>query len=806
MILISIMLSAALYFATEALSDTAKEMFVERMRVYFGTADFWIFPTSDSPSRFLHQNRAEEFAEDCAYIVGSIETSANLTFNRETLSFGVKGFTLPELQKMNPFLLAVEENLYPFQGRKLILSKQVAEEYGFRLGDYLELELLGAKRKFLVAALAESTGPFQYDGRNINVIVPLDTIASILGVRGRVFTLYVKAQDPTRKEELLEKLTAAYPRYWVRTTITSKEMKEYAKSLTTTFQMMGTVVLFMAIYIIYTSFKVITRERLPMIGTFRSVGASRRMTNLVLITESLMYGLIGGLLGCLLGIGLLYLIMIIIRPALMRTVAVSLHYSPRQLGAALLLALAIAFISSLWPILKISKVPVKEIIFNSINKSGKRKHWKPVVGFLLIAGGVFLPPFIPFRLFLPVSLVLIFATIIGFIYLTPALTNLFLRVFGRVYLHIFGNEGVLAAKNLRGNKGILNNISLLAVGISCLLMINTLSFSVAKEITDFYRDSRFAIWFAIPRANRETETLLHRVDGVEGACGIFTANYIEVANRQDRINLIYGVNKNQFADYWDFDLESMLLDELDSGRNIIITNTLRERLQVRKGDHLLLKTNRGERNYRIIGFFDSLMWNGSFALIAERYLKMDMNKRYYDQIFIKTGKDPDLVAAALKKRFARWNPYIMTSREMKANDMQSNASMFNVMIGFSLLALTIGIFGVFNNLIISFLERRRALAILRSVGMSKRQSLKIFFIEALTGGLIGGIIGAQCGYLLLLLSPLVLKGIGANISIHHSVSFYLSAIGLGIIITIAASTSPAFKSSKQNLVEAIKYE
>ena len=61
MIIVSVMLSSALYFATEALSDTVADMFVERMRVYFGTADLMIYPTQDSPSSFLHQNRAEQF-------------------------------------------------------------------------------------------------------------------------------------------------------------------------------------------------------------------------------------------------------------------------------------------------------------------------------------------------------------------------------------------------------------------------------------------------------------------------------------------------------------------------------------------------------------------------------------------------------------------------------------------------------------------------------------------------------------------------------------------------------------------------
>ena len=51
------------------------------------------------------------------YIVGSIEASASFTHHGESLRFGVKGFTLPELEKLNPFFLTIEVNLFPFQGK-----------------------------------------------------------------------------------------------------------------------------------------------------------------------------------------------------------------------------------------------------------------------------------------------------------------------------------------------------------------------------------------------------------------------------------------------------------------------------------------------------------------------------------------------------------------------------------------------------------------------------------------------------------------------------------------------------------------
>jgi putative ABC transport system permease protein len=48
----------------------------------------------------------------------------------------------------------------------------------------------------------------------------------------------------------------------------------------------------------------------------------------------------------------------------------------------------------------------------------------------------------------------------------------------RLYPPLFGNEGLLAVQGMRRNPGVLNNIALLAIGISSLLMINTIHHTV----------------------------------------------------------------------------------------------------------------------------------------------------------------------------------------------------------------------------------------------------------------------------------------------------------------------------------------
>lgn len=65
----------------------------------------------------------------------------------------------------------------------------------------------------------------------------------------------------------------------------------------------------MSVFIIFSSYKVITLDRLPVIGTFRSIGATRKTVSRILLLESLLYGCAGGLLGIPPGILVLYFLL-----------------------------------------------------------------------------------------------------------------------------------------------------------------------------------------------------------------------------------------------------------------------------------------------------------------------------------------------------------------------------------------------------------------------------------------------------------------------------------------------------------------
>ncbi len=809
LILFSVSLSAALVFASFALSGTIEQTVMEQVRKYVGSAEIMIWANQKSPSRYFHIEKTAKFQQRLEYAVGSMEADVTYKNQKETIHLNLKGFTLEDLPKLNPFILEAQKNLLPFRGNKIIVSEKTARNCHFKVGQSIEVLAEGDRHRFQIVGIARPFGYFQEDSQSNTAVVPRQSLARAFNVPGSVSVAYIKLKDPGQIPAMIEDLSKEYRRYTVREPVSQAELKQEIDPISTPFQIMVVLVILISIFIIYSSFKVITRERLPVIGTFRSIGATRRTTDLVLFAESFLYGFIGGIFGCILGLGVLYIMSMIISPRWVIGAHTSINFTVGQLLITFIFAMLLPFLGAVIPIVKISKIPVKDIVLNTMEKPSKKKPARLLAGIFSLAYAIAVPLLAPKDWALVLDITGMIAALTSIMLLVPSLTAGFLKIFQWLYQYILGNEGVLAAKNLRENKSILNNISLLAIGISSLLMINTVSFSSVQEITNVYKDCNFQVWLSYyPQADRRLEGIIRAIDGVKDTYGIYSANMVEVAGSKEKINLLNGINTTRYPEFRQVTVDGgpQVLRHLGEERRILLSYILREKFQVKKGDSLTLTLTRGKKAYQVVGFFDSMEWGGSHALIAERYFKMDTQERFYATIFIKTTKDPNFVAAKIQKKFLRFRPWVTTTGQRIQEDLQGNRKMFSLLQGFAIMTLVIGAFGVFNNLIISFIERKRSLAMMRSVGMSRKQTLKMILIESLTGGVIGGVIGILAGTLLIYIIPFVMRAINQVIPIHYSLKQYGIVFIAGILITAAASIHSALKFSRQNIIEAIKYE
>lgn len=806
LILFSITVSCGLFFSSSAIGGTFAQMYIDRISMYYGETDIIIQPTIHSPSQVLSLSRLTS--------VENVETAAGVFYSNASYKTGaytrleltMMGIDFNDLQALNPVAIVEKDELEPFSGMKIVLGKEFCKKYGYHAGDSINMTVNNGLRKFRIAAIV--TGGKFVDQSNV-AIVPAETVSSLYNVRGAFNSIEIKLKDEAAVSETIEKLNQVYRGYSVQEPFSSEDIQNEMENLTIPFLLMTTIVAFMSMFIIFTSFKVITMERLPVIGTFRSIGATRKTTDFIMLSESIIYGVIGSGLGVGLGLLILRVMSEMMKSPYITNMKSTVAYTPAQMATSFVFGVVLCFFSSFIPIVQVSRIPLRNIILNTMDKAVKKNAIRLLTGIILVAVSAILPPRVPKAHSFAISTICMLLSVCGFIMLIPYISGMFAKMFEKLYIFLFGNVGILAAKNLRENKSILNNITLLSIGISALMLINIISYSVSVEVADFYSKARYDINYSSYNNNAHTERLLEKMDGVSEAYGFYEISSVEVAGQRTAISTLQGIDYRKYFDYWDFPIHPEYKDklpELEKERAIFLTNTLKESFEVEAGETMVLKLNDRERKYRVAGFFDSLYNNGSLALISDKYFKVDTGQKNYSAIYIKTETDADEVAQSIQKELSHYAPYTTTVAEMADNNKQSNDQMFMLLKGFSLMAMLIGIVGVVNNLLISFIQRKRQLAIFRSIGMEKGQTVMMISVEALTGGLIGGISGVLSGLLMLYIVQYVLFAIHLPVIMQYPPSTILASGLAGLIIMLVSSVGPSIKSSRLNIVEAIKYE
>ena len=820
-IIFSVTISAALFFASSALAGTMSGMYEALIRMQTGKADLLIYPDSEAPSSTFKILPSQLKGVD--YITGSFSVGGIYKLSEEefqnekikTEQLYIRGFDLEKLEKLNPVNYSQKARGRDFSGSHIILSEIFAKKYDYKTGDSIHIEIGGVNRILTVWGISRPTGVFQHNPQSdyITAVMPINTLTSLYNQRGLVDTAYLVVEEGYAAADVKEEISSMYSRAVVEEPFTAELLNEYLQFIVVPLYLMTIMVLFISVFIIYSTFKVITTERLPVIGTFRSIGATRKMTDFILIGESLMYGIAGGILGVFTGMGVLYLIArIMASDPYNGQLDVSVKFGIGHMLTAFVLALMVALISSWIPINKASRIAIKDLVLNLTERKTTKKNRKIIILTLMFLISLILS-FMTLNavsmIFNLLSILIIFALVITYV---PFITSFLLKFFQQIYGAIFGNEGILAVKNLKDNKNIFNNVSLLAIGISVILMINTISYSVGIEVLNAYKDWKFDIMISLNGGDRNSEQVLRSIDGVEETYGAYESfQGIKLMDTDYSIGYLQGIDISKYRDYTAFRLDSnenldQLFEKLDDGRNIMVTLMMKDSMGLKIGDKLKLDMNSGEKTYNIIGFYDSIMQNGSNAVISQKYFKTDMEQIDPNRFFVKTSKDPDLVLSLIKDKFMRQGVWGNTISYMEKSNYEQNRQFMIILQAFSVLAMLIGIFGVFNNYMISFLERRRYIAIKRSLGLSKKQTLKMIFVEALTGGCIGAAVGIVGAMFMLWIVPKLMQTLGVPLSIHYKFELFAASLFTGIIISVIASISPALKTTKLDIIESIKYE
>ncbi|MFQ5648122.1 MAG: ABC transporter permease [Candidatus Aenigmatarchaeota archaeon] len=124
-------------------------------------------------------------------------------------------------------------------------------------------------------------------------------------------------------------------------------------------------------------------------------------------------------------------------------------------------------------------------------------------------------------------------------------------------------------------------------------------------------------------------------------------------------------------------------------------------------------------------------------------------------------------------------------------------------IGIGAIAAVVGGLGVMNTMIMAIVERRREIGVLKAIGATNSAILKQFLQEAaaisLIGGFLGLLLGLGAAFIINIYTGFM---ISATVTPALAVGGMLFALGLGLL----GGFYPAWKASRQDPVEALRYE
>jgi len=246
-----------------------------------------------------------------------------------------------------------------------------------------------------------------------------------------------------------------------------------------------------------------------------------------------------------------------------------------------------------------------------------------------------------------------------------------------------------------------------------------------------------------------------------------------------------------------------------SGEDMLIGKDLAEDLGLKVGDKVLLRAASGSSHtLKIAGIFD--LGNKGFnqrnviAMLstAQNLLGMVGEVSSIDL----TLKDPytaDEVADT-----------IATVNRVQADSwIRTNAQFFTAMrtqtISFGAIRTSVGLsvaLGIASVLVVSVVQRSREIGILRAMGASQRQIMRVFLVQGGIVGLIGSVLGSLLARGFLVLWQIFAKNPDgtAFFSVQIPPSLYALTAVLATICGVLAAAVPALRASRLDPVVAIR--
>ncbi len=549
------------------------------------------------------------------------------------------------------------------------------------------------------------------------------------------------------------------------------------------------IIVVTSVFCIKNSFDISITEKTKQYGMLRSIGATKKQIKKNVFYEASILGLIGIPLGLLLGFIASYILILItnylLADAFTEGLKLVLSYSVVSYIFAIILGIITIYFSAFKSAHKASKVSPIESIRNSASITVKAKKLK-----------------------------------------TPKIIN-----------KLFGVGGEISFKNLKRNKKkyrvtVLSIIISVAVFISLTYFMNIFMASINREISY----SKYNLSYSISISNKDNELLSKvlettKLDNIKEYTMLrnvslkvndakFNSEYMNLLGDYESdsfVNVISVGNdqyerfiKNNKLNYNDCKDKGILIDNVRFQLQDENKKTKKYDMRVfsyEKNDVINLEGNKtvtvaAVLNTRPFGLANN--YNTKYLLVTDEYFDSLVKDNLFYELFYDSSNAKELGDDI---------DNILNGESYSVNNYEDNIQVIKKMLllvgiflyGFIIVITLIGVTNIFNTITTNMELRKPEFAMLKSVGMTKKEFNKMIRLESALMCIKSLFYGISIG---LVISYIIYYVFGASEGLEFNVPFngiIISCLFVFILISILMKYSIS-KINRQNTIETIRNE
>jgi putative ABC transport system permease protein len=243
--------------------------------------------------------------------------------------------------------------------------------------------------------------------------------------------------------------------------------------------------------------------------------------------------------------------------------------------------------------------------------------------------------------------------------------------------------------------------------------------------------------------------------------------------------------------------------KINGNSGVVISQSLADEFGYKIGSNITIK----DHELEVTGITkEGGFGMGLVFLDIDKALSMNDNK--VSSITANTKSDPETVKKEIESKVNGTSVLTKSDYSKQIEGIMSTVTLFVGAI--ASVALLVGVISIINIMLVNVSERTREIGVLKAIGFTNREILGSILAEAGLLGFIASIMGIIVAAVLMEAGIMTYaQQLGMeNISLAQTLPLWLVAgvIGGATFLSVLAGLYPAWRASRLNVVEALRYE